>query len=471
MNFNSPNFILFIFFVVSVNYFLSPQYRKPFLLATSFYFVGHYNIESLYTLIALSFFNFYLAKNVKESRFLFILGVIVNALSILFANYIGTSHKGVGYQLLNNETAFENTIILIGVAFYSLQNIAYLTDIYFKRIIPESSIVNYFLSVSFFPKIISGPVVLVNEFTPQLNINKVSGENLTSGFNRFLMGLVKKMVIADRLSPAVHSIFDYSDNYHGLTTLFAIYLFTVQLYFDFSGYTDMALGIAKMLGFDLNENFHLPFRSTSVSEFWRRWHMSLMNWLTTYIYYPVAYRLRKLKRNTVFIGVALIFITSSIWRGISVPFLVWAICHITYISFEVITKKFRNRLSEKVDGKTYKLFSAFVVFNAISISNLFFRASSMENAFRLLHNATTNFIPSYWLGEFVAPLAIGGHQIEQFNFIVTLSLPLLFLLFEKRVNEIAMRAKFSMIYIMACIMMIMLFGIFHGGAHFIYMQY
>lgn len=471
MNFNSPQFLLFFLIVVSANYFLLPRFRPVFLLFVSLLFIAYYNVDSLIAIACFSFFNFYFAKKVIGNRLAYIAGIVVNATAIVLFNYLSTSDREVDFYFSGIQFSVVSVIIALGISFYSLQNIAYLTEVYFKRSVPETSFTRYMLYAAFFPKIISGPVELPKEFISQIETNTISQEKLISGFNRLLLGLFKKMVIADRLSPAVHSIFDYSDNYHGLTTLIGIYVFTVQLYFDFSGYTDMALGIAKMLGYDLKENFNAPFRATSVSEFWRRWHMSLMAWLSIYIYYPVVYHLRRYNKLAVLTGIVLIFFISSIWRGISYPFLVWAVCHIVYISFELLTKRYRIYLSEHLNSVFYKLISVFIVFNAICFSNIFFRAESMDRAVQLIKNVFSDFIPNDWLSEFIAPIAVGGHQIEQFNILISLLLPIMYLLFERKIDLLGTDKKLNVSFVVMTVLFIMVFGVFNSGSRFIYMQF
>lgn len=471
MNFNSPQFLLFLSVAVTINYLLTARYRPLFLLCISLLFIAWYNVDSLIVILCMSFFNFYFAKKVIDNRTAYIAAVVVNVITIVLFNFLSSSQREVHFYFSGIQFNIESVIISLGISFYSLQNIAYLTEIYFKRLAPESSFTRYMLYAAFFPKIISGPVELPHEFIPQIENNTITQEKLISGFNRFLLGLFKKMVIADRLAPTVHSIFDYNDNYHGLTTLIGVYVFTIQLYFDFSGYTDMALGIAKMLGYELKENFNAPFRSTSVSEFWRRWHMSLMAWLTLYIYYPVVYHLRRYNKIAVLTGIVLIFLISSMWRGISLAFLAWAVCHIVYISFEFMTRRYRIVLSENVNSLFYKLLSVFIVFNAISFSNIFFRAESMVRALQLIKNIFSNFIPSDWLSELIAPIAVGGHQIEQFNIFISIIIPSLVLLFERKIDLLARDKKFRLSFVVTCVLLIMMFGIFNSGSRFIYMQF
>jgi len=471
MQFNSFLFLFFLLTVVILNYFLSSRYRLSFLLFSSFVFIGYFSLASLVAVLFFSIVNFYIAKNISGRSFLYVISLLFNVSAIVLFNYFNTSTQGISFKLSEVSFNIGSFIVALGLSFYSLQNIAYITDIYFKRSTPQHSILKYVLYNSFFPKVVSGPVLLPNELMPQMSDNRPSAQMLASGINRLLTGLLKKMVIADRLFPAVQEIFDTPETYNGLTTLAGVYLFTLQLYFDFSGYTDMALGAAKMLGYDLKENFNLPLRSLSITEFWRRWHISLISWFSNYIYYPVVYRLRAYKKTAVFIGVAATFLVSAVWHGIGLTFLLWALCHVIYMSFELLTKSFRTNLSVRVPVMFYKLFSIFIVFNAVCFSNIFFRAHSATHAFQLIKNIFSNFIPTNWMRDFVAPLAQSGNLNELFNGITTVVITLLVLLFERSLTKKGNETKINIGYIIMCVMLIMVFGVFSNAERFIYMQF
>ena len=472
MSFNSPIFFIFLIVTVSLNCLLPKRFRHLFLMFVSLVFIGYYNLASVITLLFFSLLNFYVAKKVAGKQFIFISSVLLNTLAIVLFNYFSIHQNSLHFSVSAIHFNIDGFIIALGLSFYSLQNISYLTEVYYQRTAPENDLCNYLLYCSFFPKAISGPVMLPNEFLPQIDKNEITKADLIKGGQRILLGLFKKMVIADRLAPAVSSVFDHHTNYNGLTTLIAVYLFTVQLYLDFSGYTDMALGMGKMLGYDLKENFNAPLRSTSVSEFWRRWHISLISWFTNYIYYPVVYRFRNYKKTAAFIGILLTFLISGIWHGIGFTFLAWAICHILYLSFELFTKHFRINLSERMPSFFYKVLSVFIVFNAVCFSNIFFRAESLSKAFQLIRNtfSFSDFIPDHWLG-LIAPLAVGGHQMDEFNFYISIFIAAIVLLFERKINRIAISEKYNIGFIILLIILIMVFGVFNNGTRFIYMQF
>jgi D-alanyl-lipoteichoic acid acyltransferase DltB (MBOAT superfamily) len=454
-----------------LNYFLPQRFRSSFLLFASLLFIAFYNPESLAAVIIFSFFNFYISRNVAGNRWLYITGILLNSYAIIMFNYFFASDTGFDFSYTIINFNINSFIIALGLSFYSLQNIAYLTEIHYKRWQPEFSVKNYMLYNAFFPKVLSGPVMMPKEFMPQIDRNTLTKEKLVLGFNRILLGLFKKMVIADRLAPSVHSIFDFGDANHGITTISGVYLFTIQLYFDFSGYTDIALGTAKMLGYDLKENFDLPLRSSSVSEFWRRWHISLITWFTNYIYYPLVYRLRSYKKAAALAGILVTFLVSGIWHGIGYTFILWAFCHIVYLSFELFTRHSREKIKRGINPKLLKLISVFIVFNLVCFSNIFFRSNSLDTAVHLIADSVSDFFPSDWLSGFIAPLAVGGHQADEFNFYISIFLMFLFLVFERRINRFALSEKINIVFISTCLLLIFLFGIFSSAERFIYMQF
>jgi alginate O-acetyltransferase complex protein AlgI len=470
MAFNSTLFILFLVSVIIINYFISSRYRISFLILASFIFIGYYSIPSLFTVLFSSLFNFYIAKKIQQKRHWYYLGLGVNISAIILFNYFNISHAD--YQFQFSEIRFDaaSIVMALGLSFYSLQNISYISDIYFKRTEPVTDVTKYVLYISFFPKILSGPVLLPQEFFPQMNNGKPKANMIASGINLFLYGLFKKIVLADRLSYGVNAVFEGTHVHNGLATLIGIYLFTIQLYFDFSGYTDMAFGISKMLGINLKDNFKTPFRSTSISEFWRRWHISLINWFTSYIYFPVVYSLRNYATLSVFVGIALTFLVSAIWHGIGLTFILWALCHVIYIYIERIAAKsyFQNFVNLKYIGR---ITAILLVFNAVAFSNIFFRSHSVSKAFQLIKTVFSTFTPDNWLSDVLAPLVGGGNPIDTFNASISLLLILLTLTFENTLERLYKTENINILLSIILLVFIMVFAIFDSGEQFIYMQF
>ena len=447
-------------------YALKNQYRKQFLLFASALFIYYISPLVLVWSVFFLIITFYLAQ-FSEKKGVTFFGVSLLVLNIFFANYLLTKDEHLLFdfhQILFNT---DQLILTVGVSFYSIQFIAYLIDVYKKRIKAESNFVSFALYGLYFPKFVMGPITHYQEFSSQLNFTKQSIQ-FWPGFHLLLLGVFKKIVLADGLAGSVHSVFDYPDLNSGLTVFAGSVLFTFQLYFDFSGYTDAALGISKMLGINLPENFDSPFSSASITEFWRRWHISLMKFFSDYIYFPLTYRLRKLKKHAAAIGVFFTLLISGLWHGLGITFLFWSCCHIVYLITEIYF--FKNLT--KVNG-IKKAIRFIYVLLLVSFSNLFFRIPDSE-ILKLKYDQVfsfNKFWPKQIDTDFYAPLAQGWHQQEQFNFISVLILGLLYLVFEKKLIKTAAKNNFEFIFTLALIIILLLFGAFNSGQQFIYMQF
>ncbi len=478
MEFNTISYLILLFSILVLKVLLPEKFKIPLLIFGSFVFIASKNIESLIVLICLSTLNYFLAKNIafsnsKKKVIPFYLGILFNLSALFLFKYFEQNTQGLSFSFTAINFESSSFIFLIGLSFYTLQNIAYLIEVYHNRTTNNISWINYIFYSSFFPKIVSGPIILPQEFLTQIHKERSLSSDIKTGAQRLIIGLFKKMVIADRLAPYVHYNFDLSDTNNGLTALVALYFFTFQLYFDFSGYTDMAIGSAKMLGIDIKENFQFPLRAASVTDFWRRWHISLTSWLTKYVFYPLSYHLRNLKITGTLLAITVTFIISGLWHGLGFNFLLYALCHALYLCIELITKKSRARFSNYFSSSLNKLIGIIITFNLISLSFIFFRAKSLDKSFSFLNSifSFNNFLPSNWLNDFVSKLAIGGDLESQFNLYITLALTILFLIFEKKIVNAFLTERFKWRYAMIFILMIFLFGIFKSREQFIYIQF
>ena len=478
MEFNTFSYLIFLISLLILKFLLPEKYKVLLLLLGSFIFIASKNIESLLFLLSLASINFYLARKIalssaKIKQFSFYLGITINIISIFVFKYFEQNTKGSAIYFSSINFDATGFVFALGLSFYALQNIAYLIEVYFNRLSGNISWLNYIFYSSFFPKLVSGPIVLPQEFFPQLNTSKVYSSDLQIGFQRIILGLFKKMVIADRLAPYVNYNFDIDNSNYGITALFALYLFTFQLYFDFSAYTDIAIGSAKMLGFELKENFKFPLRATSVTDFWRKWHVSLTSWLTKYVFYPFAYKLRNLKLIGTTMSIAITFLISGLWHGLGITFFVYALCHAFYLCLEYITKNIRNRISLSFPAKFNHAFGIIITFNLISFSFIFFRAESFNTSIQILTSIFNfnNFFPTNWLNDFIAKLAIGGDLESQFNLFITLILTILFLIFERKIFHWFIKDKIQWKQITCVIILIFLFGVFKSREQFIYVQF
>jgi D-alanyl-lipoteichoic acid acyltransferase DltB (MBOAT superfamily) len=465
MQFLSLIVLLLIAVAVPVNALIGPRYRIWWLLACTIVFISLFSWPAMLMVLVLSLFNFYTVKAGQGNRAIFLFNLSVNIAALVAANYVVGFGRHVGIDLKLIGFSITPLLLTLGLSFYTLQHIAYAIDCRKGRQEVEKDFCRFLFASTFFPKFLSGPLTRYQELNKQAG-NFILKTDILQGFNRLLLGIFKKMVIADRLAPGVHSVFDFPDEYSGLTVLAGALLFTVQLYFDFSGYSDLAIGTARMLGFTLPENFNLPFRSASVTEFWRRWHMSLIRFFTDYVFYPVSYAFRKHRYLSAALGIALTFLLSGLWHGIGLPFLLWSFCHLVYLEVELATRKIRN-----LQSVVFSILGSIATILAVAFSNVFFRSTGTDNLLQHWHSLTRHFFPKDYRAELLAPLAVGGQQADFFNFWTTMVLAVTFLLMEKRMNACSMKKEFSVVYVVGLLLLILLFGVFAGGEQFIYVQF
>jgi D-alanyl-lipoteichoic acid acyltransferase DltB (MBOAT superfamily) len=261
--------------------------------------------------------------------------------------------------------------------------------------------------VTFFPKLIMGPIERPQNFMPQVHNKKIFDyDQATAGLRLILWGFFKKLVIADRLALAVNPVYDNPHNYSGLAIVIATIFYSIQIYADFSGYIDIARGAAKLLGFDLSKNFNLPYAAKSIKDFWTRWHMTLSQWLRDYIFLPLAFSVsRKLKKesylgiridNIIYsVAISVTFLICGIWHGVGWTFLTWGALYAIYLIIGHVTEKGKKRFYRKTGLVNYKLlfgsFQVGVTFILVTFAWLFFRASSINDALYLLRQSFTGW--------------------------------------------------------------------------------
>lgn len=275
-------------------------------------------------------------------------------------------------------------LLPVGISFYTFQSLSYMIDIHRDQLKPRNKFVDYALFVSFFPQLVAGPIVRASEFFKQLDDKRhFSFAMAQSGVMLILVGLVKKVVFADNLALFVDPVFDHPEGYGALITLFAVYAFAFQIYFDFSGYTDIAIGVAKLLGFTFPRNFMHPYISTSFQDFWRRWHMTLSRWLRDYLYISLGGNRKgsyKTVRNlflTMFLG--------GLWHGASWNFAVWGVLHGIYLAIERLNDRWEI-LHFNLSVPFWRIFKWFVVFHLVCFAWIFFRAVDFSTSGQVIAN-------------------------------------------------------------------------------------
>ena len=421
MLFNSPQFILF--FIVTVTlFYLGPHVLKwgVLILASAFFY---YQWQPWFVLIlagvvlstwAISLL-MSLQNDPKVKKFYLAASIFINLGLLLGFKYTNFAISSVNIALERSvfDYSFDpvNLMLPIGLSFYSLAAIGYSFDVYRENIKPERHLGHFALFMSFFPKLISGPIERGVSFLPQLKEKiHLDPEKFSVGFHLFVWGIFKKVVIADRLKLYVDMVYGNPYDYSGKSLILATWFFTVQIYCDFSAYTDMARGCGKMLGFDLSENFNFPYFARSIHDFWKRWHITLTSWFRDYLYIPLGGNRAAYLRWM--INIMIVFLVSGLWHGASWTFVVWGGLHgFFYLTEQVGKPLFQKALGAfSIPDLLLRPVQIFITFNLVAFAWIFFRADSFEKAF---HIATHLF------SDMGAPLQMGS---SVFTTIITLAL-------------------------------------------------
>jgi alginate O-acetyltransferase complex protein AlgI len=387
MLFNSVEY-LFFFIVVSAIYFVTPsKYKWVHLLLASLYFYSCWRLDYTILLIGTIFLSYWSALKIgqyssskKKGRYL-IFGLIVNFGQLFVFKYYNFSIDNVnslfGHFNIFLSLPYLKWLLPIGISFHTFQITSYLFDVNKGKVKPEEHLGIFSLFVCFFPQLVAGPIEKASHLLPQLNnAPKFKSTNITVGLQLMLWGAFKKIVVADNLSKYVAIVFDDLTLFSIAPIVLSLFFFTFQVYCDFSGYSDIARGTAKVLGYDMVNNFDKPFFSKSVSEFWRKWHISLYVWFTDYVYTPLVIRIRNLEKWAPILGVIILFTCSGLWHGAGWTFLCYGALHGLYISIEILTKKRRKKLKGFIGEFVFNQFAILITFSLVSITFLFFRAKN-----------------------------------------------------------------------------------------------
>lgn len=389
MLFNSFPFILiFLPYIIISGYFLKNNVRdfKILLVGSSLLFYGYYNFSYLSILIGSVVFNYFIGNIIKNKPKFLIVGIACNLALLGYFKYMNFFIDNIN-EIFSTDIVFSKLLLPLAISFFTFQQISYLVDT--KRgEVDEHSFLDYFLFVCFFPQLIAGPIVHHKEIIPQFNnkkIFKVSVENVLIGVMIFSIGLFKKVVIADGISDYSDTIFNAASNGETLSFIeswLGVLSYSFQIYFDFSGYSDMAIGIAKMFGIRLPINFFSPYRATSIIDFWRRWHITLSRFLRDYLYIPLGGG-----KNGAFVKSKSIIITmllGGLWHGASWNFIVWGGLHGTFLVINHLWRKYFK--DEKEKSAFVSSIYWFITFTSITIAWVFFRAENIYISIEILQS-------------------------------------------------------------------------------------
>lgn len=386
MLFNSFSFIV-LFPIICICYYQIPKtWRNPFLIICSY--LLYMNWRPVYALILLGItgitytFALWIETDIKYRKLKILLGGGISLLPLLlfkYYNFINTSiSEGLTAIGLNFSMPGLNWIIPIGISFFTFQAYGYLADVYYSRIKAEHNFFDYALFISFFPQIASGPISKAQDLLPQIKSpRKFDYDQAVSGLKLLLWGMFMKVVVADRLGIYVNAVYDNYEYQSGLSNLVASVFYSIQIYGDFAGYSFMAIGVAKVIGFDLINNFNRPYFSTSITEFWRRWHISLSIWLRDYVYIPLGgNRCSKLHN---YWNIIITFLVSGIWHGANWTFIIWGLLH---GGFQIIEKALGLQY---INNKGWlKAIRIIITFTAVNFAWIFFRMPSVKDAGKVI---------------------------------------------------------------------------------------
>ena len=455
MLFNSYEFLIFFPIVILIFYIIPKKIRYIWLLISSYYFYmcwsPKYAILIAFSTIITYFSGLLIekAENSIKLKKCIVGGCVGINLAILFFFKYFTWLLDNLNSIFHNSLSTPFTIILpIGISFYTFQALGYTIDVYRGDIKAERNILKYALFVSFFPQLVSGPIGRSKNLLNQFDCSApFQYQNVRKGLLLMLWGFFEKMVIADKLGIMVDSVFNNPWNYYGSTIVLATILFAFQLYCDFGGYSHIAIGAAQVLNINLMNNFKQPYFSTSIKDFWRRWHISLSTWFRDYLYIPLGGN--RCSKSRKFFNLFFTFLMSGLWHGANWHYMIWGGIHGIYQILGEISAPVRKKIMSishvKTDCFSFHLFRCFINFVLIDFAWLFFRANSLSDAYFMCKQIILLFHPSEVVSEVIWTLGLNGIQLGS---LVIALLILLFvdILHEKNISISAFLEKQNLLF-------------------------
>ncbi len=397
MLFNSIHFIIFLPIVVIVFFLLkNVKARQIFLVAASWFFYSVWKPEYIFLLLASTCIDYFVSLKMQQSsaerkrKLLLWISIAGNLLILFSFKYFYFFDKNIArflayFQLFDygQSSYFSDLLLPVGISFYTFQTMSYTIDVYKRRILPERNFVKYALFVSFFPQLVAGPIERAENLLPQFDkLTKIEYNRISKGLKLIFWGFFQKIVIADTLSSIVNVVYNHPDSYFGMDIWLATLLFAVQIYCDFSGYTDIARGTAQILGYQLRINFNLPYFAKSFSDFWHRWHISLSTWFRDYVYIPLGGNRTGSDLRFAF-NILFVFTLSGFWHGAGWTFVIWGFLH----GFYYLAEHFFPYKILKKENALNNILRIIFVFTALNFAWIFFRSQSVSIALTLIENA------------------------------------------------------------------------------------
>lgn len=403
MLFNSFDFFVFFSIVYCLLFYTRGLLRHGILLLSSCIFYMWFVPKYLIILFLMILVDFYAALYIekegegKRKKRLLLVAIINTCAVLFFFKYSNFFIDNV--SMLTGATIRHLSIILpIGLSFHTFQSLSYVIDVYRKKVPAEKNLLVYANFVMMFPQLVAGPIERASNMLHQLHSfpsAKFNASNFSIGMTLFSYGLFKKMVVANNIGPYVDAVYNNYSFHSGGTLAVATMLFAIQIYADFSGYSDMAIGIARVMGFTFADNFKTPFFSKSVTEFWRRWHMSLSGWLRDYLYYPLVLGSGKVTPFKIYGSILLTFGLIGLWHGANWTFVIFGLLHGVYLVIEMLIKKPYKKITQLCNSfflfKFLALLRMVYVFLVVSLSFIFFRSPTVGQAFLIVRSIFSSF--------------------------------------------------------------------------------
>jgi alginate O-acetyltransferase complex protein AlgI len=477
MFFNSLAFAIFLPIVFLLYWFVfnkNKSTQNAVLIIASYYFYSCWDWRFLFLLVFSTFLDYYTGIQIEKSqiekrrKFWFWLSIIVNLgfLGVFkYYNFFASSFAelltGVGFKA----SPFLLEVVLpVGISFYTFHGLSYVIDIYYKRIKAEYNFVDYSLFVSYFPLLVAGPIERATHLLPQVKVKRTFDyEKAKEGIYQFVWGLLKKVVIADTCATYANAIFDNYSNMNSLSLILGAIYFAFQIYGDFSGYSDMALGMSKLFGIDLLKNFNYPYFSRDIAEFWRRWHISLSSWFKDYLYIPLGGSKGGIWmkiRNTF-----IIFVVSGFWHGANWTYLAWGFINAVYFLPLLLLKKNRNNIENadlSWDLESIKIrLNIILTFLLSCVAWVFFRAKTITDAVQYLKRIVMdgNFASQYLSNE-------------RYNYELLIMVTLFVLVeWNNRTKIEPLSGRYSFLKLTLCLATIIALGTYSDYKEFIYFQF
>ena len=486
MLFNSIEFIFFFPIVVLLYFFSSHKYRWIVLLLSSYVFYMAWEPAYILLILSSTIVDYFAARLIAREtqsriKLRYLLVSLCMNLGLLFAfkyyNFFSDNLRWLfSFLEIDYSVPDSNLLLPVGISFYTFQTLSYTIEVYRGKQPVEKHFGRFALYVAFFPQLVAGPIERAWRLLPQFKEKKdFDYARITSGLKLMTWGFFKKLVIADRLSYYVNEVYADPGQSNGISILVATVFFAYQIYCDFSGYCDIAIGAARVMGFDLMQNFNRPYYSKSISEFWQRWHISLSTWFKDYVYIPLGGNRVRIGRW--YFNLLVVFLVSGLWHGANWTFVIWGGLHGFYMVFSHLSSGIRTNAIEVLGLRSkpdlLKVLRVFTVFSLVCFSWIFFRASSVQDALTMIGNIAGCWNQSGSLSDIMAAFTLNRTVPFLLSVISILLLEIYHWIerkndFWKVLSEQIYLVRWSVYY--GLIFAIIVFGVFDESS-FIYFQF